>query len=873
ARIEVARRRAEAKQRFLKEDLAKLLVNGLDKEAFSRTEEYLALQNILDSYDFVEQTCEYISEQLPCMQKLSNVCRLIFFLRYPVLRECPEECREAVGSLIFAAARFSDLPELRDLRDLLKERYGNSLESFVNQKVPIDISSTNIIEYIIFFLCVIFYMFLEKLSSRPPEMEGKINLLKDIASEKSLKWDVKGFEQRMALPSARTRIQSPARKHESNYVAPKDYNQLITKDGSARPDNCEYPTKEKRSELASGVDKMRRSAKVTFSTRENNIQENNKEGVSRHGHVNDGEKEHNNRGGFKGDNSTPETYRRDETKQRPELDKAKDQALTGTEKKPEVARDGGKMHRSVDWTFNTRVDKIPEPNNQDVLRHRHMHVDDSKEKHSVKEGLIREFPESDRQGASRDRHQHVNDCENKCSDRKGFIREYSTAETGRRDATKQRPELDKAKDQAPEVTDVEYLQRNKPVIHNPNSVMEGRPDILLPNGKEAEAGDKFRANYAKEDTCRKTLRSRRSHDTIRSENVDTGFMIHNDGGQSPAERQDIPSASNYRREREVERLRTDVLGAKSVPASPYRSNNSMLPPPYRPRDSNHKSGRGSRHENSVSDRPSVDRSFHNRYHHSVDFSERIQKEAHQSKYEKERAEWIPPKEHYLDDFDHDHNGMIPLPKPRAIRRKHRRSLTHDNVVGSSPEAGAIRRSSSSRRREHSRKGLQILSDDEKPEGDTDEKIIDKMLLHYCKKPSNYGIEKPPKSNAHPSEQSTVHGGESSRDRRRAGESSQDRRRAGESSRDRRRAGESSQDRRRGVHDEKSEDVPGHTRSFSVPVNHTGPPENIKAFTRVNSYQPDKQQRHVHPKLPDYDDFVARLAALRGKGAMNFQRCR
>lgn len=50
-------------------------------------------------------------------------------------RECPEDCREAVSSLIFAAARFSDLPELRDLRDTFLERYGNSLECFVNQKV------------------------------------------------------------------------------------------------------------------------------------------------------------------------------------------------------------------------------------------------------------------------------------------------------------------------------------------------------------------------------------------------------------------------------------------------------------------------------------------------------------------------------------------------------------------------------------------------------------------------------------------------------------------------------------------------------------------------------------------------------------------
>ncbi|KAL2251203.1 UNVERIFIED_CONTAM: hypothetical protein Sindi_2242600, partial [Sesamum indicum] len=91
--------------------------------------------------------------------------------------ECPEECREAVASLMFAAARFSDLPELRDLRDIFQQRYGNCLEAFVNQK------------------------FVEKVSARHPATEKRLRALQDIASEFSIKWDYKGFEQRMSTPS------------------------------------------------------------------------------------------------------------------------------------------------------------------------------------------------------------------------------------------------------------------------------------------------------------------------------------------------------------------------------------------------------------------------------------------------------------------------------------------------------------------------------------------------------------------------------------------------------------------------------------------------------------------------------------------------
>ncbi|GFP82729.1 ist1-like protein [Phtheirospermum japonicum] len=128
-----------------------------------KTEEFLAGKDLLSCYDFVEQSCEYTLKQLSRMQKQG---------------ECLEECREAVASLMYAAARFSDLPELRELRDIFQQRYGNRLEAFVNQK------------------------FVEKLSLRPPASERRLQVLQEIASEFSIKWDSRGFERRMATPSA-----------------------------------------------------------------------------------------------------------------------------------------------------------------------------------------------------------------------------------------------------------------------------------------------------------------------------------------------------------------------------------------------------------------------------------------------------------------------------------------------------------------------------------------------------------------------------------------------------------------------------------------------------------------------------------------------
>ncbi|CAH9144316.1 unnamed protein product [Cuscuta epithymum] len=179
SRIELARRRAEAKQRFLKEDLVKLLTNGLDVNAYGRTEEFMAGERILSCYGYIELSCEYIMKQLSNMQKQSD---------------CPEECREAVASLMFAAARFSDLPELRDIRDLILEKYGSGLECFVNQK------------------------FVEQLSSKTPAMEKRIQLLQDIASEFQIRWDSAGLQQRMAYAEGKPNKIEPSH-------SPGNYNQ------------------------------------------------------------------------------------------------------------------------------------------------------------------------------------------------------------------------------------------------------------------------------------------------------------------------------------------------------------------------------------------------------------------------------------------------------------------------------------------------------------------------------------------------------------------------------------------------------------------------------------------------------------------------
>ncbi|XP_009789851.1 vacuolar protein sorting-associated protein IST1 [Nicotiana sylvestris] len=159
-RIEMVKRKRNAMLKYLKNDIADLLKTGLDVNAYSRAEGLLVELNRSRCYDLLDQYCEHISNNLLTMYKQ---------------RECPEECREAVSSLIFAAARFADVPELRQLRSVFTERYENSVECYVSKE------------------------FVQNLKSLATK-EMKLQLMKDIASESGIEWNSKALEQKLYNP-------------------------------------------------------------------------------------------------------------------------------------------------------------------------------------------------------------------------------------------------------------------------------------------------------------------------------------------------------------------------------------------------------------------------------------------------------------------------------------------------------------------------------------------------------------------------------------------------------------------------------------------------------------------------------------------------
>ncbi|KAJ3699024.1 hypothetical protein LUZ61_002729 [Rhynchospora tenuis] len=185
-RLDPITKKKQAVVRYLRRDVAELISHGHDLNAFERMEALIIEINQSSCYDMIEQYCADILSQLPVIQKQ---------------RECPDEAKEAISTLIFAAARFSDLPELCDLRRVFAERFGGSMESFVNSE------------------------FVKKAQDKTFSDEQKIQIMQGIAEEFTVRFDPKDLYRIMSNPAeAKSDLRKkpvPPRNEESYLKMPK----------------------------------------------------------------------------------------------------------------------------------------------------------------------------------------------------------------------------------------------------------------------------------------------------------------------------------------------------------------------------------------------------------------------------------------------------------------------------------------------------------------------------------------------------------------------------------------------------------------------------------------------------------------------------
>ncbi|KAK4357590.1 hypothetical protein RND71_023200 [Anisodus tanguticus] len=121
-----------------------------------RVEQVIKEQNMLDVFDMIEGYCNLAIERVNLIQQE---------------KVCPDELKEAISSLIYAATRCGEFPELQELRAIFTSRFG---KEFAARAVELRNN------------CGVDPKLIHKLSTRMPSLEQRTKVLKEIAAENKI---------------------------------------------------------------------------------------------------------------------------------------------------------------------------------------------------------------------------------------------------------------------------------------------------------------------------------------------------------------------------------------------------------------------------------------------------------------------------------------------------------------------------------------------------------------------------------------------------------------------------------------------------------------------------------------------------------------
>ncbi|KAI3433218.1 uncharacterized protein J3R85_007114 [Psidium guajava] len=164
SRIKLLQNKRDMQLKLMRKEIAQFLQAGQEPIARIRVEHVIREQNIMAAYAILELFCEFVHARVPIIESQ---------------RECPTDLREAIASIIFAAPRCSDVPDLLQIKNLFTTKYGKEFvlaaaelrpESGVNREL------------------------IEKLSVSAPPINTRLKVLKDIAKEHNLDWDSSNTE-------------------------------------------------------------------------------------------------------------------------------------------------------------------------------------------------------------------------------------------------------------------------------------------------------------------------------------------------------------------------------------------------------------------------------------------------------------------------------------------------------------------------------------------------------------------------------------------------------------------------------------------------------------------------------------------------------
>ncbi|CAB4282748.1 unnamed protein product [Prunus armeniaca] len=114
-------------------------------------------QNVSVAYEFIEAFCDLVVDRISTIKEV---------------RECPENLKEGISSLVFAAKKCShEIPELVTLGNIFRKKYGKKFIS----------AATNIRPN-----CGVDLMMIKKLADTNPQGDEKLKIVQEIADQYSI---------------------------------------------------------------------------------------------------------------------------------------------------------------------------------------------------------------------------------------------------------------------------------------------------------------------------------------------------------------------------------------------------------------------------------------------------------------------------------------------------------------------------------------------------------------------------------------------------------------------------------------------------------------------------------------------------------------
>ncbi|XP_012077963.1 IST1 homolog [Jatropha curcas] len=156
ARATIFKNQRQVLYSHAKFDVAELLKLGHQERALIRAEHVIKEQNMMDVFTMIEDYCYLLLDRVMLLKKD---------------RECHEELKEAISSLIFASSRCAEFPELQQLRWTFVTRFG---KEFAARAVELRNN------------CGVSPKIIQKLSTRRPSLESRLKVLQYTASENGI---------------------------------------------------------------------------------------------------------------------------------------------------------------------------------------------------------------------------------------------------------------------------------------------------------------------------------------------------------------------------------------------------------------------------------------------------------------------------------------------------------------------------------------------------------------------------------------------------------------------------------------------------------------------------------------------------------------